>query len=188
MPPLIKIYWQSRLKTLVEAWAGIELELTDIYGVRQYEDKARLMMHVDRINTHAASVIINVHQEGMRSPWPVQIYDFANRLHEVNMEPGEILYYESARCLHGRMTPLHGSKYVNVFSHYRPKGGDPLWYKRDNPPGTPVHLSLDEDLCSERSPHRHTAVMCRGNGESLSFAVASEGEDLYDLWKYSADQ
>jgi hypothetical protein len=88
MPPHMKRYWQSRLKDLVEGWVGVPLELTDIYGMRQYEEGARLLMHVDRISTHAASLIINVHQEGMQTPWPVQIYDFANRLHQVTMEPG----------------------------------------------------------------------------------------------------
>ena len=76
MPPRLKRYWQARLKQLVEAWSGVELELTDIYGMRQYEAGARLLMHVDRINTHAASLIINVDRE----PWLLQIYDFADRL------------------------------------------------------------------------------------------------------------
>jgi len=38
MPWDLKKYWQGRLKDLVEAWSGEELELTDIYGMRQYSD------------------------------------------------------------------------------------------------------------------------------------------------------
>jgi hypothetical protein len=95
MPWQLKRTWQTRLKALVEAWiGGIPLENTDIYGIRQYEDGARLISHVDRINTHAASLIINVAQGPMRSPWYVEIYDHAGRLHEINMEPGDIVYYE----------------------------------------------------------------------------------------------
>lgn len=95
MPWELKRVWQTRLKTLVEAWiGGIPLENTDIYGIRRYEDGARLISHVDRINTHAASLIINVAQHGMRQPWYLEIYDHAGRLHEVNMEPGDIVYYE----------------------------------------------------------------------------------------------
>ena len=41
-------------------------------------------------------------------------------------------YYESARCLHGRMAPLNGSYYVNLFTHYRPVG-DPEWFRKENP-------------------------------------------------------
>jgi hypothetical protein len=84
MPPTLRVYWQSRLKDLVEAWTGVKLELTDIYGVRRYEDGARLLMHVDRINTHAASMIVNVAQLGVKRPWPVQIYDHADRLVSYN--------------------------------------------------------------------------------------------------------
>ena len=139
MPWGLKTYWQSRLKLLVEAWSGTELELTDIYGMRRYEDGARLLTHVDREATHAASLIINVAQGDIREPWPVEIYDHANRLHEVIMQEGDIVYYESAKCLHGRMKPLRGSHYVNLFAHYRPVG-DPQWFIRSNPEGTPPPL------------------------------------------------
>lgn len=135
----LKTYWQSRLKDLVEEWSGITLELTDIYGMREYKDGARLLAHVDREETHAASLIINVAQSGIRAPWMLEIYDFANRLHEVEMEPGDIVYYESARCLHGRMSALQGESYVNLFAHYRPVG-DPKWFLKENPENTPEQL------------------------------------------------
>jgi len=139
MPWGLKTYWQSRLKVMVENWSGTELELTDIYGMRRYEDGARLLTHVDREATHAASLIINVAQGDIREPWPVEIYDHANRLHEVIMEEGDIVYYESAKCLHGRMKPLRGAFYVNLFAHYRPIG-DPQWFTRENPDNTPEPL------------------------------------------------
>jgi hypothetical protein len=95
MPWDLKRVWQTRLKELVETWiGGIPLENTDIYGIRQYEDGARLISHVDRVNTHAASLIINVAQWGMREPWYIEIYDLAGRLHEIEMNPGDIVYYE----------------------------------------------------------------------------------------------
>jgi hypothetical protein len=65
----------------VEAWTGVELELTDIYGMRRYEEGARLLTHVDRVNTHAASLIVNIAQGDIRQPWMVEIYDFAGRCH-----------------------------------------------------------------------------------------------------------
>ena len=55
------------------------MELTDIYGMRRYEDGARLLTHVDRVHTHAASLIVNVAQSAIRKPWKVEIYDFAGR-------------------------------------------------------------------------------------------------------------
>lgn len=73
------------------------------------------------------SLIVNVAQgndefnngTGAIEPWAVEIYDLADRLHEVYMEPGDIVYYESAKCLHGRVNPLHMGYYVNLFAHYR---------------------------------------------------------------------
>jgi hypothetical protein len=135
----LKTYWQARLKELVEEWSGVQLELTDIYGMREYKDGARLLTHVDREETHAASLIINVDQVAIREPWMLEIYDFANRLHEIEMQPGDIVYYESARCLHGRMSALKGESYVNLFAHYRPIG-DPKWYLKENPETAPEQL------------------------------------------------
>ena len=37
---------------------------------------------------------VQVDQVLMREPWMVEIYDFAGRLHEVQMAPGDIVYYE----------------------------------------------------------------------------------------------
>lgn len=96
MPWGLKGRWQARLQKLVQNWIGHEtpLEQTDIYGIRRYEQGARLLSHVDRITTHAVSLIINVAQENMKEPWMVEIYDFAGRLHEIEMQPGDTIYYE----------------------------------------------------------------------------------------------
>lgn len=146
MPWRLKRYWQSRFKRMVEIWTGAQLENTDIYGMRRYEHGARLLTHVDRENTHATSMIINIAQGGIQEPWAIEIYDFAGRLHEIIMEPGDIVYYESARCLHGRMMPLNGSYYVNLFTHYRPTG-DPQWFTKPNPAGS-VKQVIDVGTCS----------------------------------------
>ena len=174
MPWGLKKYWQSRLKTLVEEWSGIELELTDIYGMRRYEDGARLLTHVDREATHAASLIINIAQGNMRRPWMLEIYDFANRLHEVEMDEGDIVYYESARCLHGRMAALHGQFYVNLFAHYRPPG-DPTWFTKDNPEGTPEQM-IEVETASTGMQQLYDQFI------STSNQVLTGPRTLYDFW------
>ncbi len=123
IPWRLKKRWQDRLRELTEAWAGVELDITDMYGMREYTKGARLLTHVDRVNTHAASMIINIAQENVTKPWTVevcfivrnnrfqfnlfdwnlniflifvsvnQVLDHADRLHEVVMEPGDIVYY-----------------------------------------------------------------------------------------------
>ena len=129
--------WHDALMPLVEAWAGgVRLEPTDIYGMRVYQDGATLLQHVDREDTHALSLIINVDQAGVRRPWPVVIRNFTSGEDaHVTLEPGELLYYESAKCMHGRQIPLEGEFYVNLFAHYRPEG-NPRWWQEPNPPAS----------------------------------------------------
>ena len=90
----------------------------------------------------------------MLEPWTVEIYDFAGRLHEIEMQPGDIVYYESAKCLHGRMRPLRGARYSNIFVHYRPTG-DPMWYTRENPAGAvePLLHAPADDQPEPEAPH-----------------------------------
>eukprot|EP00567_Pseudictyota_dubia_P003424 CAMPEP_0197435174 /NCGR_PEP_ID=MMETSP1175-20131217/2804_1 /TAXON_ID=1003142 /ORGANISM="Triceratium dubium, Strain CCMP147" /LENGTH=518 /DNA_ID=CAMNT_0042964137 /DNA_START=43 /DNA_END=1599 /DNA_ORIENTATION=- len=193
-PWKLKLVWQTYIKDLVEKWANTELENTSLYGLRRYEEGSRLLSHVDKVNTHAASVIINVAQGNVTQPWPVEVYDHADRLHEVVMEPGDIVYYESAKCLHGRNRPLRGegAYYVNMFSHYRPVG-DPEWYTRPNPAGTPEPLIDIGDCHLEGSADQYSqgAVKCDdssiGPHLSPSMAKLSGWEDLYDWWKKVGD-
>eukprot|EP00349_Pseudokeronopsis_sp_Brazil_P002763 CAMPEP_0202963774 /NCGR_PEP_ID=MMETSP1396-20130829/7784_1 /ASSEMBLY_ACC=CAM_ASM_000872 /TAXON_ID= /ORGANISM="Pseudokeronopsis sp., Strain Brazil" /LENGTH=430 /DNA_ID=CAMNT_0049685265 /DNA_START=242 /DNA_END=1534 /DNA_ORIENTATION=+ len=181
MPFKLKKYWQSRLKPLVEAWVGVPLELTDIYGMRRYEDGARLLTHVDREATHACSLIVNVAQGSIRNPWTIEVYDHADRLHEVEMNEGDIVYYESARCLHGRMQPLEGAYYVNLFAHYRPVG-DPSWFLKKNPEGSP-EPALDIGKCHSNG----TKATCDGEYKVPFLSPTLEQlhgpQDLYRFWE-----
>ena len=48
------------------------------------------------------------------------IEDHNQKKHEVFLDPGEVLFYESAKLLHGRPYPLKGKSYANIFCHYKP--------------------------------------------------------------------
>ena len=166
----------------MEEWSGVELELTNIYGMRRYEDGARLLTHVDWQATHATSLIVNIAQGDMREPWAVEVYDFAGRLHEVIMEEGDIVYYESARVLHGRMKPLKGAYYVNLFAHYRPLG-DPNWYTKPNPADNVPQL-LDIGNCEVRG----NGTFCsNGQGRvpylSPHLETLKSHDDLFRYWQ-----
>ncbi|KAL7446543.1 hypothetical protein ACHAXH_008315 [Discostella pseudostelligera] len=187
IPWSLKRIWQMRLKDVVQQWAGVEIEQTDLYGIRQYEAGARLLTHVDRIKTHAVSLIVNIAQGNLTKPWTVEVYDHADRLHEVVMHPGDIVYYESAKALHGRNSPLVGGFYANLFTHYRPIG-DPEWYEKENPEGTPEPL-LDVGKCElvgKPDEYSSGAVQCENPaiGPHLSprMFTAKSGEDLYEWW------
>jgi hypothetical protein len=193
----LKGKWQERLRDLVEAWAGVPVEQTDMYGLRQYIEGARLLTHVDRESTHAVSLIVNVAQSNLTEPWPVEVNDHADRLHEVIMEPGDIVYYESAKALHGRNRPLMGknAKYINIFTHYRPTS-DPKWMEKPNPEGNPEPVLETKGECrlepvgTTELPNKQLgivkAVKCDDErlGDTLSPTLfkATSGKDLIDWW------
>ena len=147
----------------------------------------------------------------MREPWHVEIYDHADRLHEITMEEGDIVYYESARCLHGRMRPLAGAPsspaplplppltfthicshiiyisclsgdfYVNLFAHYRPVG-DPEWFSKENPADGPAPL-LDIGECAAEG----NRTTCNGGAAARVPFLSPRLETLQgpnDLYKY----
>lgn len=116
--------------------------MTSIYGVRKYTNGSVLRMHVDTVNTHVVScstftnktnialpfcnnslrLVINVDQD-VEEPWPLLILDHDDNEHNVVMQPGDMVLYESAKLLHGRPTVFVGSHYDNIFAHYKPVSG-----------------------------------------------------------------
>jgi hypothetical protein len=200
IPVPLRIIWQVRLAELVSAWAGVPVEQTSMYGMRQYEDGARLLSHVDRISTHAVSLIVNVAQGNLTEPWPIEVFDHADRLHEVLMEPGDIVYYESAKNLHSRNRPLkckNNGYYVNLFTHYRPIGDGDLWNENTEQVGIPDPVMDVEGECRlQQVGATGTAsgqlgivhqVQCDdkrlGPYVSPSLFQANGPEDLIDWWR-----
>lgn len=114
----------AHMAPILEEWVGgrTTLEYTSIFGVRVYTNGSMLMNHADRADTHAVSAILNLVQEGVRTPWPLAIMGSDGLTHEVTMEAGEMILYESARLAHGRPHALDGDRYCNGFVHMRPTG------------------------------------------------------------------
>ena len=109
------------LKVLMEKWCGKALLPTYVYGIRVYHRGAVLKCHQDRMETHIISAIINVDQQ-VDQDWPLVIYDNYYRRHEVILKPGEVIFYEGARLMHGRPFPLRGNFFANIFCHFKPSG------------------------------------------------------------------
>ena len=95
--------------------------------MRKYTNGSVLRMHVDTVNTHVVSAIINVDQQ-LDEEWPLLILDHDDNEHEVLMRPGDMVLYESTKLLHGRPSPMRGTHYDNIFIHYKPtEGWDFSW-------------------------------------------------------------
>ena len=105
------------LISLASDWADTALVFSDYWGPRKYRRGARLSLHVDKLTTHIISVIINIEQE---QDWGLDILDHDGDSHEVSLQPGEMLLYESAKLPHGRVKPLIGDSYTNIFVHFKP--------------------------------------------------------------------
>ena len=86
----------ANLLPLAEKWSGIELEYSVLYGIRRYIKGNRLSAHTDISKTHIISAIINVDQD-IDEPWPLQILDHSGQPHNIYLEPGEMVWYESAK-------------------------------------------------------------------------------------------
>jgi hypothetical protein len=110
------------MQPYAEEWSGMELEPFGAYGFRVYRNQSQLHMHLDRMQTHIISFILHIDSSEDAEPWPIFIEDFNGTTHEVTLTPGDILFYESSKCFHGRPRRLNGSWYSSVFVHYYPKG------------------------------------------------------------------
>ena len=117
------------LRGYAEEWSGMELTPYRAYGFRLYRNESKLMMHVDKMQTHIISFILHIDSSDDAEPWPIFIEDFAGRTHEVILTPGDILFYESSKCFHGRPRVLNGSWYSSIFVHFYPKHG---WYETNH--------------------------------------------------------
>jgi prolyl 4-hydroxylase len=104
----------------LQEWTGEDLTDHSLYGIRVYTDGAVLSSHVDRL-PQVLSVIFNVAQD-VDEPWPIELIGHDGRAHNVTLDPGEFLLYESHSIIHGRPFPLKGRYYANLFIHMEPTG------------------------------------------------------------------
>ncbi|RYH12717.1 hypothetical protein EON65_37495, partial [archaeon] len=114
----------EEMRELHEQWIGGEIPLrpTSAYGVRLYQNGSTIVMHNDKTFTHVVSSIVHIaHQyDDDSNPWPLYIENHNGELVSVSLQEGEMMFYESAKCLHGRMRQLRGKYYGSVFLHYQP--------------------------------------------------------------------
>lgn len=138
----------TSLKPLHEEWSGVLLQPVKAYGLRVYRNGSTLQMHHDKVNDHIVSSILHVGHSG--EPWPIVIESFDGSTHEVDLQPGEMLFYESAKCLHGRPRTFHGEYYSSLFIHYKPVG----WGEKDGVTTDDVVYAVPDgwNVNDERAP------------------------------------
>jgi len=116
-PALKQRLWDAARDSL-EEWTGQKLKESSLYGIRVYEKDSILSTHVDRMPL-ISSCIINVDQD-VDEDWPIEVIGHDGKAHNITMEPGDMVLYESHSILHGRPFALKGRHYANVFIHFEP--------------------------------------------------------------------
>ena len=110
------------LQPILEAWVGGDQHLVpySAYGLRVYRNTSKLYMHVDEVQTHVISAIFHINHDERSKPWPLVIEDFHGMTVEVILEAGDLILYESSKCMHGRPRRLDGKWYTSLFVHFAP--------------------------------------------------------------------
>ena len=130
----VKSYVHEALLKQMQDWCQCELEETAFYGIREYYRSNLLRMHVDRIETHVISSILQIDQDlNGQEDWLLEVIDFNGDRQHVKLLPGEMLLYESATLIHGRPTTFKGRFFANCFLHYKPRS-DWTWQRKQGGP------------------------------------------------------
>jgi prolyl 4-hydroxylase len=119
-PRLKNHIWAAASATL-EEWTSQELQPCSLYGIRVYSEGAIMLPHVDRLPL-VASAAISVAQDLDDEGWPFEMYDHKGQAHNVTLQPGEMLLFESHSVIHGHPFPLRGRFAAFIFIHFEPTG------------------------------------------------------------------
>jgi prolyl 4-hydroxylase len=111
--------WKAA-KNAVEEWTQQEVSPISLYGIRISTTGAILAPHVDRLPL-VTSVIVNVAQD-VEDHWPLEVIGHDGYAHNITLEIGEMLLYESHSIIHGRPFPLKGKYMANLYLHFEPTG------------------------------------------------------------------
>ena len=109
------------LQPMHEEWCARALVPTACYGMRMYLTGTYLLNHIDRIETHIISSTLCIAGD-LDERWPLYMEDVDGNPHEIDVDPGELVFYESAKLKHGRPYELKGRFYVGMFIHYQVSG------------------------------------------------------------------
>ena len=174
----------AELQPLMEAWVPeikSGLQPVTAYGMRAYGRGASLGFHADRVDTHIISAIVHVDHsyDDDAEPWPIEIEGHDGLRHAVDLKPGQMLLYESAKCPHGRSASLKGDWYASVFVHFKPKDMETYWpYQQKDvwlavPPGWDSKPLLDDGTPGERWAGAfltHDSVVVQGMADRLALS------------------
>jgi len=140
----------KEMTNILQWWCDMRLRHTSTYGVRIYRRDSMLIDHVDRMDTHLASAVLQIAQDtDVGGGWPLEVLLPNKTVGEVYLQPGEMVLYEGAWIRHGRPMRFKGDSFANIFTHFAPvdwKG--PTRRSPDpNAPLTPMYYGYEVGRC-----------------------------------------
>ena len=106
---------KSAMLEIHEDWCGRTLSPAVVYGVRSYSNNTIFKAHFDRQDTHHVASSITL---GKDAPWNLNIQDHNNQWWGVDVEPGQMIMFESGCCIHGRLDKYQGTYFDNLYTHF----------------------------------------------------------------------
>mmetsp|Transcript_43438 Transcript_43438/g.87823 ORF Transcript_43438/g.87823 Transcript_43438/m.87823 type:complete len:388 (-) Transcript_43438:150-1313(-) len=146
----------KEMQEVLQWWTDMRLRHTSTFGVRVYRRHSMLIDHVDRMDTHLASAVLQVAQEvDDDGGWPLEVLLPSGRAGEVYLQPGEMVLYEGAWLRHGRPMRLKGDEFANIFSHFAP-----LDWRGPSDADSPTYNGFVKGRC-DTIADEHGASSCR---------------------------
>jgi hypothetical protein len=90
LTPRLQAMVIDALQPILEQWTGQPLVATSVYGIRVYPRHAVLAPHVDRLPL-VTSAILNIAQEDMDEPWPLEVIAHDGVAVNITSEPGDLI-------------------------------------------------------------------------------------------------
>ena len=110
----------KNIQPIIESKLKLKLVPTYSYA-RLYKKGDILKRHTDR-NACAVSGTLNL--AGI--PWPIYLKESSKKIHEVLLNPGDILLYDGCKHEHWR-EEFPGETYTQVFFHYNKRGSKNIY-------------------------------------------------------------
>ncbi len=98
-----------------QEWCKRKLNPAVVYGIRSYTNDTIFKAHFDRQDTHHVASSITL---GKDAPWNLNIQDHNKQWWGVDVEPGQMIMFESGCCMHGRLDPYQGTYFDNLYTHF----------------------------------------------------------------------
>ena len=75
------------------------------------------MLNTDRRETHIYSFTATHYKD---ADWPLRYMENDNEYIDIELESGQMMFYEGADYLHGRPSTFEGTSYMNWYVHFKP--------------------------------------------------------------------